>query len=282
MKKYVVLCLVLMCSLAFAEEEKSLLWKISGQGLQQESYLFGTIHLICEKKFAFKPKVIKALEQSQQLYLEIDMDDDEEMGWLQTSFHLKDKTLYDLIDDDKEKEIDRLLREQVGMGLKHFKQTRPFAIYSILAYKAAGCVLPVTYEDELIKIVAERDLSVFGLETVRQQMEMVEKSGMDDANSLLEQLRMQDENVRIFAELVAHYRQEDLGGLETLMLEQAEEMGFSMEYLLDERNQQWVEKMPDIMREKSTFFGVGAGHLVGSNGVIALLRKAGYTVEAIH
>lgn len=51
--------------------------------------------------------------------------------------------------------------------------------------------------------------------------------------------------------------------------------------LLNNRNKDWVEKMPAIMKEKSTLFAVGAGHLGGDQGVITLLKKAGYTVEEV-
>ena len=282
MKKMIMLLAVISSFQLQADTENSLLWKITGNGVEKPSYLFGTIHLICEKSFAFKPKIKQALSEVEQLYLEIDMQDEAQMRKLQGSFLLKDETLYDLIDDDKEAEIDRLMKAEIGMGLDAFKQTRPFAIYSLLAYKATGCALPVTYENELIEEVAVNDLPVHGLETVEEQLAMIEKAGMDDANSLLQQLKVQKENVKIFAELVAFYRSEDLAGLEKLMLEQAEEMGFSTEYLLDERNRNWVAAMPGIFKQKATFFGVGAGHLVGENGVVNLLRKAGYTVEAVH
>ena len=43
----------------------------------------------------------------------------------------------------------------------------------------------------------------------------------------------------------------------------------------------WLTKMPGIMNEKPTLFAVGAGHLLGENGVLNLLYKAGYTVEPV-
>ena len=39
--------------------------------------------------------------------------------------------------------------------------------------------------------------------------------------------------------------------------------------------------MPSIMADKPTFFAVGAAHLAGDDGVLSLLRKAGYTVSAV-
>jgi uncharacterized protein YbaP (TraB family) len=54
-----------------------------------------------------------------------------------------------------------------------------------------------------------------------------------------------------------------------------------MNVLLDNRNQNWIPKIEKVAKEKPTLFAVGAAHLPGENGVIALLRKKGYTVEAV-
>jgi len=50
---------------------------------------------------------------------------------------------------------------------------------------------------------------------------------------------------------------------------------------LNQRNHKWIPKIGSIASEKSTFFAVGAGHLPGKDGVLTLLRKAGYRVTAV-
>jgi uncharacterized protein YbaP (TraB family) len=51
-----------------------------------------------------------------------------------------------------------------------------------------------------------------------------------------------------------------------------------MDAFLDERNKKWIERMEERMEQKPVFFAVGAGHLLGENGLIQLLRNSGYTV----
>ena len=51
--------------------------------------------------------------------------------------------------------------------------------------------------------------------------------------------------------------------------------------LLDNRNKNWVGQLKDIMKTSSVFVAVGAGHLVSKAGLIALLRKEGYTVKPL-
>jgi len=45
------------------------------------------------------------------------------------------------------------------------------------------------------------------------------------------------------------------------------------------RNRNWVNKLQEIMPQQSLLVAVGAGHLLGEQGLITLLRNAGYTVE---
>jgi uncharacterized protein YbaP (TraB family) len=55
-----------------------------------------------------------------------------------------------------------------------------------------------------------------------------------------------------------------------------------MDLMLYDRNRRWVKQMPDIMRPAgNTLFAVGAGHLPGDQGVISLLKKAGFTVKPL-
>ena len=51
--------------------------------------------------------------------------------------------------------------------------------------------------------------------------------------------------------------------------------------LLSDRNKNWIEKIRSYANEKPTFFGVGAGHLAGKNGLINLLRSEGYNVTPV-
>ena len=74
MKKLILAAIALFTFTANAQKlDNSLLWKISGNGLSKLSYLFGTIHVTCDA--TLDKEVLKALEETEQLYLEMDMDD---------------------------------------------------------------------------------------------------------------------------------------------------------------------------------------------------------------
>lgn len=51
--------------------------------------------------------------------------------------------------------------------------------------------------------------------------------------------------------------------------------------MLTDRNNNWAEKMPEMMKNESSFFAVGGAHLMGKNGVIQLLKSKGYTLKPV-
>ena len=58
-------------------------------------------------------------------------------------------------------------------------------------------------------------------------------------------------------------------------------LGGFMDLMLYDRNRNWVETIKVQSAKEASFYAVGAGHLGGEEGVIALLRKAGFTVKPI-
>ena len=71
MKKISAIFLLSLLSLASAAQKKnnSLLWKISGNGLEKPSYLFGTIHMLCKEDAYLSENLVKAIQESDSVYL---------------------------------------------------------------------------------------------------------------------------------------------------------------------------------------------------------------------
>ena len=84
------------------------------------------------------------------------------------------------------------------------------------------------------------------------------------------------------AEMIALYNTKDLNELLAFMDKSDNKMmAAHNDVLLVNRNKNWIPKIETIAKAKPTFFGVGAAHLAGENGVIKLLRKKGYKVEVV-
>ncbi|RME95793.1 MAG: TraB/GumN family protein, partial [Bacteroidetes bacterium] len=81
--------------------------------------------------------------------------------------------------------------------------------------------------------------------------------------------------------MVDLYLDQDIVGMQAMMSEADSGVVGYEEILLLQRNRNWIPVMAELMKQGSVFFAVGAGHLAGDEGVITLLRKAGYQVEAV-
>jgi uncharacterized protein YbaP (TraB family) len=265
-------------------QDQSLLWKISGNGLEKDSYIFGTIHLLCQDDLDITPTIQEALGNTEQVVLELDFDDPSMMSKLQQLAMLSDgENIRDLVTEEEYASLNTFFQETLGMPLDNLSMMKPFLLMSMIIPSALEC-MPGSYELTLTKLATEAEMEVLGLETVEEQMGAIDSFSQEDlAEMLLETVENFDETKTEFAEMVSVYKQNDAEALYDLMQESMQETSIENfnEVMLDNRNTVWIERIENYAREKPTFFAVGAGHLGGANGVIALLKSAGYTLTAI-
>lgn len=282
--RYVILFFTLFISLfSNAQElEKSLLWKISGNGLKKPSYLFGTIHLTCDT--SLDANTLNALETTEQLYLELDMDDKSIQMKLMKLMMMKDGAkLSTLLSPEDFKILDEFMKKNLNMSAKLFDSFKPFMISSMLFPKMLDCKSQ-SVESELMKITKEQNEEIFGLEKAEDQMKVFDEiSYQDQADELLKTVKDNlEKDKKEFQEMITIYQNKDIEGMLKMMSDSDNKItSENQDILLNNRNKNWIPVMIKTMKDKPTFFGVGAGHLAGEEGVIKLLRKKGYKVEAV-
>ena len=141
-----------------------------------------------------------------------------------------------------------------------------------------------SFELELTKIAKEQKEEIYGLETIEEQIKVFDDIPLEDQYADL--IRMAENNLEddkdIFAKMLKVYKEENITALLDMMDDDKNKtVSNHQDKLLNERNENWISKIGEYAKDQPTFFGVGAGHLAGDNGVINLLRDAGYTVTAI-
>lgn len=269
-------------SLLAQKLENSTLWKIEGSGLNKASYLFGTIHIICDA--TLENDVIKALDETKQIVLEIDMDDPDMQDKMMKGMYMKDgKTLKSIVNDEDYQAIDSLFISKMGISVKMIENVKPFFLTSMLYPKFIDCPME-SFEAELMKVAKEQNEEIFGLETIDDQINVFEVIPYED--QVKDLVRTAKDNMAYdkanFAKLLSIYKDENITDMLNIMND--DNYSSVAEYqdeLLDNRNINWIPKIKEYAEKQATFFGVGAGHLAGENGVINLLRQAGYTVTAV-
>ena len=296
------ICSMLLLLMAAVTMQAQLLWKISGNGLQKPSYIIGTYHL-APVSFTDSIKGLKAaLDASEQVYGEIVMADlasPENQQKAQAAMMLPDgQTLDKLFTADEMTRINALVKSVLGVDMtnpmvaQQLGKLTPYALQvqlGVLIYlkKHPGFNPNEGFDSYFQKEAAAKGKGVGGLETFDFQINTLYKSAkMERQKQLLlcmadnlEFTEEQTENV------VKAFFTQDLDGIEKAMDAKlnntCDGTPEEKETLIYSRNDNWMKQMPEIMKQKGTFFAVGAGHLPGERGLLAQLKKAGYTVEGI-
>lgn len=261
-----------------ATVENALLWQVSGNGLASPSYVYGTIHMICKEDFQFSTTLKEKFRDARYVYLELDMDDPSMMVKMASLSIMKGHTLKDLMSESDYTFLSAYVKDSLGMPMMLFNKMKPITLMSLLYTKALPCSSSESYEQTMVAMAKQQKKDLRGLEKVEDQMGVFDQiPDSVEARMILDMIRQMPEQRAQFSEMVKAYKKEDLQLLSKAMSESPEWKGFE-DIMLSNRNKNWIPVMQTAMKEGSILFAVGAGHLPGQDGVINLLRKAGYTV----
>jgi uncharacterized protein YbaP (TraB family) len=264
-------------------DSNSLLWRISSKDLKKPSYLFGTIHMICKNDYIWTPVMQSTLETSEAVCFEMDLDDPAILQKVTAGMYDNTgKKLRDYFSEEDYNTMETYIRDSIGVDISGFQGLKPVALQSMFAERELGCGTPVSYEGNILEQAKKDKKEVLGLEKAEEQLDLFDNLPADTvAKQLMEAIRngKADEQAS-YTRLVSVYKKQDLRELYRLM-QQMKDKDFDMGGFIDARNEKWIPRMIEKMDKQSVFFAVGAGHLWGNDGLIALLRKAGYKVEPI-
>jgi uncharacterized protein len=265
------------------QQDKSLLYEISGNGVTQPSYLYGTIHAICKDDFFITDATKEKFSKAQQVYMEIDMDDPKMMPDMMKSMYMTDgTTIKSLLSETDYQKVSQFFKDTLKMNIGGMDKMKPFAISSMTIMKLLSCPMS-SYEETFTKMAKTENKEILGLETPQDQFAAIDKMGMKKQADMMLVKMVDDwnEGKENFQKMVKSYKEQDVEKLLEGMSKSKNADSEFQKDLLDTRNSNWIPKISKIVTEKPTFFAVGAGHLGGEKGVISLLRKQGFTVKAV-
>lgn len=274
-----------------------LLWKVSGNGLDKPSYIFGTHHVAPLSMKDSIAGMTEAMNGTSQVYGELVMEDmmkPEMLMKMQQAMMLPtDTTLKSLFTQAQYDSIASVVKENIGMELAMFDKLKPAALNAqlavVLSVKALKGYNPQEQLDTWFQTQAKQaGKKVGGLETMESQINILynSQSLKRQAQQLYCSATHIDYGIDMTRRLAEAYLNQDLDKLleitEEKMGNACDSTPEEEEALIYGRNANWAKQMPGIMKQASTLFVVGAGHLPGEHGVLKLLEKQGYTVEAMN
>ncbi|MBF8961793.1 TraB/GumN family protein [Pontibacter sp. FD36] len=268
---------------------KSLLWEISGNGLKQPSYLYGTYHLLNASFLNTVPEVMERFMESRGVVVETEIDS-AKMMQLGAKMVMPDNKLSNLLSKEDYALVNEEIKTQFGFELSMADQMKPMTLLLMLSLKDYQRM-------EVLKEYTGQPLDMYfasynkkskkkvsTLETMEQQFDLLYNHHPLDkqAEQLVAYVKNKEAAMKMSDKLVQLYFDKDLAGMWKLSNDYNELTGGGdMAYMTDDRNKDWMTKLPAIMKEQSTFIAVGALHLPGENGLLQLLQRAGYTVKPL-
>jgi uncharacterized protein YbaP (TraB family) len=287
--KKIILLFICFFSLCFSQAQ--LLWKVTGNGLKHPSYLFGTHHLIPISFFDSVPGLYNAFNNSKMVIGEMVMSNIDATAKIQQAAimpnHIK---INDLLNEEEYKMVDAELKSVLKMNLKELSIMNPtliLTLYEMEIFKKLTGFSDDVQADSYFQLVAtEKGNKVIGLETVNQQIDFLFGNGSLErqADILVETIQHKDSAITEMIMLNKLYRAgkiEELIELSKAKVSIAKMTDEEYAKLVDNRNADWVTKLPSYFKETSCFVAVGAMHLGGKNGLVKQLQKMGYKVTSI-
>ncbi|MHA4846295.1 TraB/GumN family protein [Flavitalea antarctica] len=278
-----LLCLAFISASAQQSTPKTLLWRISGHGLQKPSYLFGTMHLSDKRLFRFSDSVYAAIEKSEGLAIEVNPDE--------MAVYYVNKMFDDLA--NKKKLQDLLSEEEFeyyreGLGRKFKKPAGEITTDEIVQernrwmndFMSKG-EMPTFVDAYLYNIARRQGKWLGGIEDLGDQVglmeDMVDKSDLDYL--LLDNKKKINKTGKSMMEsMIETYTREDLDGINQISNQGGAEY---KDQLLLRRNVKMARRIDSLVNIRTMFLAIGAAHLPGDSGVIDLLTRRGFKVEPV-
>ncbi len=289
MNKFIITTLLLIANAwAFGQEEyQSLFWKISGNGLEKPSYLYGTMHVQDQRIFNFKDGVMKAFNEAEIYAMELNMDSINPLELQKKLVMDSTHSLKTLLSKDEYILVEDYFRDSLKQPLFLFNKMQPLFTTQLVTAKDLGTEQKEALDIYFFNKAKKQDKVTIGLETMEEQVDAFSSIPYHkQAEGLVEAVKKGmtlDTTETSMDDLVEYYVKEDLDKLLEISTESEDDPEVSKifnETFLIDRNQKMANRSIQYLTKGSTFIAIGAAHLPGDQGVIQLLRGKGYTVEA--
>ncbi len=281
MKRIFILIIACLGLVSFAlAQENTLLWEVTKKN-SNPSYLYGTIHLQDKRVFAFDDLVYKKIKACDALAVELVLDEID-FAELNKMMLMEEGTLSDYLSQEEYVLLDSLVKAKIGQPLMLFAKMKPFFLMAQLMQSETPKDMPLALDMHFVDTARDMSKTVLALEEMQDQIGAIDKiSTQEQVDMLVEGIKDFDNYIeKQMKKLVEAYLKQDLQQIHDLMEDPSLPKEFGEE-LLVKRNHGMAKKLNKLMKKQTVFAAFGAGHLVGDEGVIALLRKKGYTVKPI-
>jgi len=273
---------------ALPQSQKNFLWRI--QSKTNTVYVLGSLHLSKKEIYPLNQKIESAFDQSNVLAVEANINDIKKIDiqkLMESAFYPGNDTLEKHVSPETHEWV-RKETSGLGIPIELINKQKPwFLSMTLVALETLKLGLdPNLGIDKYFLSKAEGKKKILELESLDYQINLLSNLSDKDQELFLvytlRDLKIMEQEVN---KLIQTWSSGDTKGMESILTRSASEdksLSPIFEKLIYERNRKMVLKIEDFLGTKETYFIiVGAGHLVGDQGIIEILRGKGYIVEQL-
>jgi uncharacterized protein len=266
---------------------KSCLFKVTAPG--STVYLLGSIHFMREANYPLKDTIERAFAASSNVVFEVNMS---EMDSPDTQALMLSKSVFtdgNTLEKSLSPAVYRSLAEKTGefgLDVKLLDSFKPWSVaMTLIGLKLNQLGFdPAQGIDRYFHTKAQAaGKRTFSLETMSYQIGLFDSLSRQEQELLVEQtLNDFDTMESEMGEMLRYWTNGDIGNLERMLLKSFVDYPGLYQTFLVRRNRNWVSQIETFLNQKKDWFVViGAGHLLGQDGLVNLLRWKGYLVEQL-
>jgi uncharacterized protein YbaP (TraB family) len=266
---------------------KHCLWKAEGKS--NVVYMLGTIHLLRSTDYPLPQVMESAFTNSQIAVFEVDIDKANDpatgFGLLSKAMLPDGQTLRQVLPEKVYNSFSNHV-QQAGLPMIMFETMKPgMAITMLEAMELTklGANPELGEDQHFFTLAKESGRKTVPLETVEFQLGlMLDFSGPDEEVMVEKSLEQIDDEKKEYNDMVTAWKAGDAAALEKMLNEMRTDAPSIFKKLVSDRTASWVPKVDELLHgSQNAIIIVGAGHLVGPDGMVELLKKQGYKVTQL-
>lgn len=286
MKKHLLLVIaVSVACAAAAQDNSSILWEVTGNGLAKPSYLLATIKFVGEKEYFMPPEAVAKMKNCRSFAIE-DQVDHHAQHELNKALHFpKGQSLAGAMTAGDYLLVVQFFEREFGITKSVFE--KKYARLKPLALSIAMTRLSLHegvkfYDIELLKIAKRNGLQSYSLEAIDREAQALNSFPMEDqVKALLHSVNNFETQKAEFRKLMADYPHGNLEEIFAYTLHPLDNNESFVNEFYFKRNREWEPKIEKMMAENPSFIAVGVSHLEGREGLLELLRAKGYVLTPV-
>jgi len=264
---------------------KSCLWEVKTTSARV--FLLGSLHVLKSSAYPLAPEIDRAYASSQRLVFETDigamMDPAILAKMMEMGIYPEGQDLFQHISETTRKKLEEKLQE-LGLSPADFSRFKPwFLAVTLTTLELQRLGFNPTYGIDLhfyTKAKADKKELAY-LESVEYQLSLLGEMNAQDQTSFLNQtLQDLDISAQLADDMMAAWQNGETDDLYELLFKSFEDHPGIEDRLLTRRNKAWLPQIEKMLKApKTTMVIVGAGHLIGPDGLVELLKQKGYAVK---